>query len=336
MSFNYNTEVLKVDETSLKKAREYIESGEVVAFPTETVYGLGASALNAEAIRKIFEAKGRPQDNPLIVHVYDGFDISSLVEVKYDYTEILRKKFLPGPLTMIYKSKGVISDVATCGLDTVGIRVPKSVEAQRFLKAVEKPIAAPSANISKHTSPVTAAHVYDDMKGRIPLILDGGKCEGGIESTVLDVTTDTPIILRSGLVTAEMIRNAVGRCEYSDNKPTDKARAPGMKYAHYMPSCETALFKRNEVDRAQEFYDKVTLSGKTAYFMCDGEMERKIRGNVLKLGENAEEIASNLYYRLLEGEKVADVIISFEIETGSDLDYGIMNRLSKACKRREI
>ena len=178
-------------------------------------------------------------------------------------------------------------------------------------------------------------HVYEDLKGKIPLILDGGKCTGGIESTVLDVTTDTPIILRSGLVTAEMIKSVVGKCAYSQNKPTDKIRAPGMKYRHYCPKCETALFKRDAYKEAQALYDEYVAQGKTPYFMCDGAMENKIRGNVLKLGNTAQEIASNLYDKLHEGESVADILIAFEVETGSDVDVGIMNRLSKACKKYE-
>ncbi|MBO4262457.1 MAG: threonylcarbamoyl-AMP synthase [Clostridia bacterium] len=329
----YDTEVLPIDEISLGKAKDLILSGELVAFPTETVYGLGADATNGEAIKKIFAAKGRPGDNPLIVHVHSDYDVDSLVENAFSYVGLLREKFLPGPLTMVYKSKGVVSDVATCGLDTVGIRVPSDGNAQKFLRAVGVPIAAPSANASKHTSPVTALHVFGDMKGKIPLILDGGKCSGGIESTVLDVTTETPIILRSGLVTAEMIKSVVGKCEYSKSLPTDKARAPGMKYAHYMPRCETALFGRGETEKAQKFYDEAKASGKTPYFLCDEEAAKGLCGNVLPLGRTAEEIASNLYYRLIEGEKKADVIIAIEVATGSGLDVGIMNRLSKACKK---
>ena len=236
---------------------------------------------------------------------------------------------------MVYRSKGLISPVATCGLDTVGIRIPSSEAAQEFLKAVNVPVAAPSANASKHTSPVTAMHVYEDLCGKIPLILDGGKCSGGIESTVLDVTTDTPIILRSGLVTAEMIKSVVGKCGYSQNKPTDKVRAPGMKYRHYCPKCETALFKRDQVKIAQNLYDEFEKQGRKPYFMCDDMMLEKVRGNALRLGKTAEEIASNLYDKLHEGEIVADMLIAFEIETGSDVDVGIMNRLSKACKKYE-
>ena len=254
----YDTQVLKIDDESLELAKKYILNGELVGFPTETVYGLGAIAYSDNAVKKIYAAKGRPSDNPLIVHVHKDYDVDKLVSVKYDYVYKLREAFLPGPLTMVYPSKGMISPVATCGLDTVGIRIPSSEAAQEFLRAVNVPIAAPSANVSKHTSPVTAMHVYEDLKGKIPLILDGGKSSGGIESTVLDVTTDTPIILRSGLVTAEMIKKVVGKCEYSANTANDKVRAPGMKYRHYRPNCETYLFNREEISKAQDLYDEQT------------------------------------------------------------------------------
>ena len=329
-----DTKVLKIDDKSLEIAKNYILNGDVVGFPTETVYGLGGIAYKDEAVKKIFEAKGRPQDNPLIIHVHDGYDVDKLVKVEYDYVYKLREAFTPGPLTMVYKSKGVVSPVATCGLNTVGIRIPMHEGAQRFLRAVDVPVAAPSANASKHTSPVTAMHVYDDLNGKIPLILDGGMCEGGIESTVLDVTTDTPIILRSGLVTCEMIKSVVGRCEYSQNKATDKVRAPGMKYQHYTPKCKTALFKRNEIEKAKALYKESISNGLRAVYMGDDVILKHIDGNCLNLGNTATEIAHNLYDALHKAETIADILIAFDVETGSDVDVGIMNRLSKACERR--
>ena len=328
-----DTKVLKIDDKSLEIAKNYILNGDVVGFPTETVYGLGGIAYKDEAVKKIFEAKGRPQDNPLIVHVHDNYDVDKLVFVEYDYVYKLREAFTPGPLTMVYKSKGVVSPVATCGLDTIGIRIPKHEGAQRFLKAVDVPIAAPSANASKHTSPVTALHVYEDLQGKIPLILDGGMCDGGIESTVLDVTTDTPIILRSGLVTAEMIRSVVGKCEYSQNTLKDKVRAPGMKYQHYTPKCQTALFARDEIEKAKEFCKQNRQNGLKVVYMCDDAIARTLNDKCLNLGKNASEVAHNLYDALHKAESIADVLIAFDVDTGSDVDVGIMNRLSKACQR---
>ncbi|MBR2384369.1 MAG: threonylcarbamoyl-AMP synthase [Clostridia bacterium] len=330
------TKVLKINDESLKIAKEYILNGEVVGFPTETVYGLAGIAYKDEAVKKIFEAKGRPQDNPLIVHVHEDYDVDKLVEVEFDYVYKLRELFTPGPLTMVYKSKGVVSPVATCGLDTIGIRIPKHEGAQKFLKAVDVPIAAPSANASKHTSPVTAEHVFEDLQGKIPLILDGGMCEGGIESTVLDVTTDTPIILRSGLITCEMIKNAVGKCEYSQNTMADKVRAPGMKYQHYTPKCKTALFGRNQIEEAKDYFIQNKQKGLRVVYMCDDGIASILGENCLNLGKNASEIAHNLYDALHKAESIADVLIAFDVETGSDVDVGIMNRLTKACQRIQM
>ena len=326
-----DTKILKIDDISLKYAKNLILNNELVAFPTETVYGLGGLATSDDAISLIYKTKGRPSDNPLIVHVHSNYDISKLVHVDYDYIYKLQKAFLPGPLTMVYKSKGCVSSSVSCGLDTLAIRVPFHKECQEFLKYIDMPIAAPSANISKHTSPVTAKHVFDDLNGKINLILDGGKCEGGIESTVLDVTTETPTILRSGLITCDMIKSVVGKCEYSKNLSTDKLRSPGCKYSHYNPKCQTALFDRNDLISAKKIYEEYEKSGKKPYYLCDNEISKKLGGRVLNLGSTGEEIASNLYDKLLEGEKVADIIIGITIDTGSDIDVGIMNRMSKAC-----
>ncbi len=333
MKFSKNTKICKINDNSLKFAKNLILNNDLVAFATETVYGLGGLATSDEAVKKIYQAKGRPSDNPLIVHVHENYNLDLLVYVDYDYVYKLREAFLPGPLTMVYRSKGNVSTLVSCGLDTLAIRVPSHNGAQEFLKYVDAPIAAPSANVSKHTSPVTADHVFNDLNGKIDLILDGGKCSGGIESTVLDVTTETPIILRSGLITYDMIKSVVGKCAYSDSKPTDKIKSPGVKYKHYSPKCQTALFKRADYLNALNLYDSYVKDGKIPYFMCDDGMFDIIGDrNVLPLGKTGEEIASNLYFRLLQGEKLADVIIAFEVETGTDLDVGIMNRLSKACK----
>ncbi|MDE6104722.1 MAG: threonylcarbamoyl-AMP synthase, partial [Clostridia bacterium] len=195
------TNVMPVNEKSLGLAKEIIECGGALAFPTETVYGLGANAFDTAAVENIFKIKGRPNDNPLIVHVHKDYDISSLVSDIPPYAEKLANAYLPGPLTMVYKSRGKVSTAVSCGLDTLAIRVPSHKDAQKFLKYINLPIAAPSANISKHVSPVTAEHVYTDLNGKVSLILDGGKSEGGIESTVLDCTGEIPVILRSGLIT---------------------------------------------------------------------------------------------------------------------------------------
>ena len=246
------TQILPVDNKSLRLSKDIIDRGGAVAFPTETVYGLGANAFNDEAVKNIFAIKGRPSDNPLIVHVHRDYDISKLVSFVPEYAEKLKNKFLPGPLTLVFKSENKVSKAVSCGLNTLAIRIPSHCGAQEFLKFLDLPIAAPSANISKHVSPVSAQHVFADLNGRIELILDGGQCEGGIESTVLDCTGEVPTILRSGLVTREMIAEVVGECNVYKMKEGEIARSPGMKYKHYSPNCRTILYKFNELDKAVE------------------------------------------------------------------------------------
>lgn len=326
------TEILQIDEKSLKLCKSLISAGEAVAFPTETVYGLGANAFDDAAVKKIFEIKGRPNDNPLIVHVHTDYDLSSLVSYVPEYAKLLAKAFLPGPLTMVYRSKGVVSSAVSCGLDTLAIRIPFHEGAQRFLRYVNLPIAAPSANISKHVSPVTAQHVYDDLKGRIACILDGGKCSGGIESTVLDCTGEVPCVLRSGLITREMIAQVAGECEEYVLKDGERVRSPGMKYKHYSPNCKTALYDYAHRDEAVCEYEKLYADGAKVYLMGDDAVctEAGVK-NTLNLGKTEEEIASNLYDKLREGERVADVIIAVAPQKQDGVMVGVMNRLKKAC-----
>lgn len=330
------TQILDIGEDSLSAAKKILNEGGLVAFPTETVYGLGADAFNGEAVKKIFEVKGRPQDNPLIVHVHKDYDIERIVCDIPAYSYKLAERYLPGPLTMVFKSRGRISPVVSCGLDTIGIRVPSHEGAQRFLKFVDLPIAAPSANISKHVSPVTAEHVYADFCGKIPLILNGGKCSGGIESTVLDCTGEVPCVLRSGLVTREMIAEVAGDCTVFVPKAGERVRSPGMKYKHYSPNCRTMLFEPEKSEEAAEEYKKERAAGTKAYIMCDNRCAERLLGKVptehmLLLGSSGEEIASNLYFKLREGERVADVIIAIAPEDRGGVMVGVMNRLTKAC-----
>lgn len=330
------TKIVKIDRESLTEAKEILSRGGLVAFPTETVYGLGANALDDDAVRQIYRVKGRPQDNPLIVHVHKDFDISSLADDIPDYARRLAEAYLPGPLTMVYKSKGKVSPVVSCGLDTVGIRVPSHRGAEEFLKFVDMPIAAPSANISKHVSPVTAEHVYKDFCGKIPLILDGGKSDGGIESTVLDCTGNIPCILRSGLVTREMIAAVAGDCALFVPKEGERVRSPGMKYKHYSPNCNTMLFGAGKYAEAADEYRRQRAAGVKAYVMCDLTCSRALGGAVapdhmLLLGEGGREIASNLYYKLREGESKAELIIAVTPEGNDGVMAGVMNRLTKAC-----
>ena len=326
------TLVKPVTDESVAEAKAILEGGGLVAMPTETVYGLAAIGTNSEAVKKIYEVKGRPSDNPLIAHVHKNYDIEKLVKVKEKYVYELMEKFTPGPLTLVFESRGVVCKEAVCGGDTLAVRIPSHKGCQKLLSAVDAPLVAPSANLSKHTSPVTAKHVLDDLNGLIPLILDGGKCTGGIESTVLDVTGSVPRILRAGLVTKEMIASVAGDCLIAEHKEGDKVKSPGVKYRHYRPRCDAVLFGKNDVAGANARYAEELSRGRTPYIMCSDEYAEAFGGkNLLLLGKTGEEIAANLYDKLLEGEKKADIIIAMSPDRYDGVYLGIMNRLKKAC-----
>ena len=326
------TQIKPLDENSVAIARQILLDGGIIGMPTETVYGLAGVGTMSNAVNNIYAVKGRPSDNPLIAHVHKDYDLSKLVQINQPYVYDLIKAFTPGPLTMVFISKGVVCSQAVCGGETLAVRIPSHQGCQELLRAINRPIVAPSANLSKHTSPVTAMHVYDDMNGKIPLILDGGKCQGGIESTVLDVTESVPRILRAGLVTKEMIESVTGRCEIAMHRDGDKVRSPGVKYKHYRPKCETALYGEDQLDQVYVHYEKVKSQGKTPYIMCADHIANKFDGlNLLRLGKTAEEIASNLYDKLLEGEKIADIIIAVAMPNEEGIFLGVMNRLKKSC-----
>ena len=201
-----------------------------------------------------------------------------------------------------------------------------------FLRYTDMPLAAPSANLSKHISPVSAQHVYADLNGKIPLILDGGVCTGGIESTVCDVTGDFPVILREGLISREMIEAVTGKCEVYKLKSGEAARSPGMKYKHYAPRCKTRLFEAEESDKAEECFKTCMLQGIKAYVLCEGGVAQRFpQDRVLDLGRSENEMAANLYNLLRQGEAVADLIIAIKPTKQDGIMAGVMNRLSKAC-----
>lgn len=325
------TIITNVSPEWLKCAKNYILEGEVVAFHTETVYGLGADARSDNAVVRIFSLKGRPADNPLIVHVHRDYDISSLVDEIPDYTLRLRKAFLPGPLTMIYPSTGKVSKYVSCGLNTLAIRVPSSETAQAFLREVDLPIAAPSANLSKHVSPVTARHVYDDFEGKIPLILDGGACDGGIESTVLDCTGKIPQILRAGLVTREMITEITGACGVYTFTKGEKPKSPGMAYKHYSPRCKTAYYTVTELDHAIALYQNEEKAGGIPCFLCESALCARLpKYRRLDLGDSGEKMARNLYALLRKGESYASLLIGIEPTLNDGVMDGVLNRMKRA------
>lgn len=256
---SYETKLIKpTDDASLKAAAEALRNGEVVAFPTETVYGLGGNASMGEAVNKIFEAKGRPADNPLIVHI---FDKSQVDELALEVTPLARKlmdAFMPGPVTVIVKrNKEAIADEVTCGLDTVGIRMPSDKTCRKFLEYCACPVAAPSANLSGSPSPTNARHVMNDMDGYIYGVIDGGESIVGLESTVIDATGEKPLILRPGAITLDMVMRAVnGEASYADVLVEGESpKSPGMKYRHYAPNSEVIIIPLSSKVEVNETFD---------------------------------------------------------------------------------
>ncbi|MBQ8395226.1 MAG: threonylcarbamoyl-AMP synthase [Clostridia bacterium] len=335
------TWIKEISSATLAEAKNLIFDGGVVAIPTETVYGLGGNAFDDVAVKRIFEVKGRPNDNPLIAHVHTDYDLSKIIDYDPPYAKKLREAFLPGPLTLVYPSTGKVSPYVSCGLNTLAIRVPAHVGAQAFLKEVDIPIVAPSANLSKHVSPTSAKHVFEDFEGKIPLILDGGACVGGIESTVCDVTGEVPVILRPGLITREMIAEVVGDCkEYTpDFTSGEKVKSPGVLYKHYSPRCKTVLFAADKIEEAVAAYVRETADGKRVAVLCEEgliSVFSAVSALTLNFGKTDSEMACRLYELLREAEKICDVLIAVEPRKTDGIMTGVLNRLRKACGSVDI
>ncbi|NLA84480.1 MAG: threonylcarbamoyl-AMP synthase [Clostridiales bacterium] len=330
------------DIKKIQEAADLIRAGEAVAFPTETVYGLGANALEAEAVRKIFEAKGRPGDNPLIVHIYDVNQWKDLVEDIPKQALLLAEAFWPGPLSIILKKSSLIPEEVTAGLDTVGVRMPAHPAALKLLALAGVPVAAPSANRSGKPSPTTAGHVLEDLNGRIPMILDGGSSCVGVESTVLDCTGEVPLILRPGGVTPEMLREKAGqvRIHSSVRRPLfedEKAISPGMKYVHYAPNAPVVLI-RGSVYSFADYVNRKALElereGKKAGILATEQSLRKCRYGIrLSLGDgnNPSEIAGNLFACLREFDSLGVDLILAEAVEEKGIGLAVMNRIVKAA-----
>ena len=333
------TKIKSITSDSLAEAKKIIQNGGVVGMPTETVYGLGGDAFNDDAVKRIFEVKGRPSDNPLIAHVHVDYDLTKIIDYDPPYAKALREAFLPGPLTLVYPSTDKVSPYVSCGLNTLAVRIPSHEGAQAFLRAVDIPIVAPSANLSKHVSPTSAQHVFEDFDGKIPLILDGGESEGGIESTVCDVTGEIPVVLRPGLITREQIAAVVGACgEYKpDLSKEKKVKSPGLLYKHYSPRCETVLYAPTNIADAKTCCQTALAQGKRVAVLCENAAAECFHGaTVLNLGETETQMANRLYNLLREAEKVCDLLIAVEPTKQDGVMVGVLNRLRKACVSVDI
>lgn len=320
------TIILKGEKAILEGAR-LIQSGDVVVFPTETVYGLGANAFDEEAVKKIYLAKGRPSDNPLIVHISSKDQINSLVENINPYAQKLIDAFMPGPITIIMPKAKNIPSIVTGGLQTVGIRMPIHPVANSFIKACGCPIAAPSANVSTHISPTNAFDVYEDMQGRVKLIIDGGDCNVGIESTIVDTTSSIPTILRPGGVTAEMILSVLG-CVQSFTGEVKVALAPGMKYRHYAPSSNMIIA---QIDDIKTKYEEAKEKGYNPIIIAEQQLIDSLSNiKYISVGSTDDEIMRNIFASMRKADRVSDYIICQDF--GSEGKRGsVMNRVKKAA-----
>jgi len=326
-----------IDSSSLKEAAELLRQGQLVALPTETVYGLGASALNPQACKRIFEVKGRPQDNPLIVHISDLAMAQKLVTNWSPQAEACAAKFWPGPLTLVLEKTSLVPEVVSGGLKTVAIRMPKHPVALELIRLAGVPVAAPSANLSGKPSPISGEHVWKDLKGKIPLILDSGSCAVGVESTVLDLTGEIPTILRPGGITKEELEEVLG--EVGVDKPSghQAPKAPGMKYRHYAPEGKLTIYE-GDIENVvavinREARKKMEAGFGTGIIATDETKNLYLCGMVKSVGSRKDEtsIAAGLYNVLREFDEAHIEYIYSESFDDNSLGQAIMNRLLKAA-----
>lgn len=332
---------IETDKNYIKEAAKVIKEGGIVAFPTETVYGLGANALDSKAVKKIFIAKGRPQDNPLIIHVSDK-DITRYVKEITPLAKRIIDKFWPGPLTIILNKKDIIPDETSANLKTIGIRMPNNEIALELIKESGVPIAAPSANISGRPSPTELNRCIQDLEGRVNYIIGGDRSDYGVESTILDLTVDPPLILRPGGVTIEMLQEVDSRIsmdkallDIKDEKV--KPKAPGMKYKHYAPNAEVIIIRGNKsksVEKIQELVQNYKKENKKVAVLALKDTEKQYSADyVISLGDedNNIEVAHNLFEALRSCDDFGvDIILSHSVKE-EGIGIAIMNRLKKAA-----
>ncbi|HWQ31121.1 MAG TPA: L-threonylcarbamoyladenylate synthase [Negativicutes bacterium] len=339
------TEVFFLDENNIDhdimdRGAQIIRSNGTVVFPTETVYGLGANALSGEAARAIYAAKGRPSDNPLIAHISNINMLMYLIGSPLtEGAKQIIEKYWPGPLTLIFKKSAKVPYEVTAGLDTVAIRMPDNRIALELISRSELPIAAPSANISGKPSPTMPEHVIDDMDGKVNMILCGSKCRVGLESTILDLSGEVPVILRPGGITHEELENVLGTILVNRGSVGDKEvpKAPGMKYTHYAPDADMVIVKgelEKMKDKIQQLVWENTVKGfKVGVLACDETESFYKDCIVLSLGSRTDEriIASNVFRRLREFDKIGVDIIFAEAFSEKYVGMAVMNRMKKAA-----
>lgn len=334
------------DADVLREAGRMIRNGGLVAFPTETVYGLGGDALNPDSSKRIYAAKGRPSDNPLIVHIAELAALPRIVAYIPDAARVLAKHFWPGPLTMIFQKSDLVPYETTGGLDTVAVRFPSNPIALAFIKEAGGYIAAPSANTSGRPSPTRARHVYEDLNGKIEMLLDGGDCEIGLESTIVDLTEDIPVILRPGYITEEMLANVLMQVDVDRTILSAASgiapKAPGMKYRHYAPKGELSIIK-GKTERVISYVNErlaedLRQHKRAGVIATDETVDSYVTCVKKSVGKRSDEasIARRLYEILREFDEEAVEDIYAEAFDDTGLGQAIMNRMLKAAGHRVI
>ena len=323
---------LLVNKSELDKAALILKNGGLVVFPTETVYGLGANAFDANAIDGIYKAKGRPGDNPLIVHISEVDDVYNLAREIPQYSIELMKNFWPGPMTLIFKKKDCVIDRVTAGLDTVAVRLPSNEIARQLIKKSGVYVAAPSANLSGSPSPTVIKHVIDDLDGRVDCIISGEECEIGLESTVIDVSGDYPVVLRPGAVTLEMLLeiNPLTVMDKGLVSDDEKPKSPGMKYTHYSPKANVIVVCGTKQNR-YEYICKCLKDKLDCAVLTYGGGIYPDAQFVVDAGDNMKDYAKTLFYnlRLFDDKKIKTVYAEFDDDSG--IGYAVKNRLFKSA-----
>lgn len=334
-----NTELLNCCKEDFIQAGKIIRDGGTVIFPTETVYGLGANALDEEAVSRIFIAKGRPADNPLIVHVSSFDKIFDYVEEVTTNARKLADAYWPGPMTLILRKKSIIPDNVSAGLDTVGIRVPGDKAAREFLEICEVPVAAPSANLSGSPSPTTSKHVISDMMGRVDAIIQGEDSLVGVESTVIDVTGDMPIILRPGGITPDMVKAVCGDVIIDKGvngvSVSEKPRSPGMKYRHYAPKAQVVLVYDDSVDVMVGKMKEAIKGAQDEYVILCSEQTKAFFSeyNVMVIGDRdkPETFAHSLFDCFRKCDELGYKVVVLEGISDEGIGLAVMNRAIRAA-----
>ncbi len=354
------TEILKIDyvhdnqienlqnQSGILRGAEILRQGGLVAFPTETVYGLGANGLESNAVKKIYQAKGRPSDNPLILHIVDINELDKLVNEIPKKALKLMEKFWPGPLTLVFKKQSHIPDQVTGGLETVAVRMPSHPIARALIAAAKVPVAAPSANLSGRPSPTLAEHVITDLKGRVEMIIDGGPCQMGIESTVLDCSEDEPILLRPGSISLEDLQEVIGEvrmdvgvdAQKMDPDKEFQPKSPGMKYRHYSPKAEMMIIEGEAFKAREKLLELINNSNQKLGVLATQEMADNLKEvfnsssvvvKILGSRDNVHQMAARLFKLLREfDEDEVDLILAEGLPL-QGLGLAVMNRLSKAA-----